>query len=67
MAMGGLARLAFGTGLIIVSIFYYSSAMLPQRKLGPIDWFEDKVYTGLLFGAVVLLVYDLAGKTLTPL
>jgi hypothetical protein len=38
-----------------------------QRKPGPIDWFEDKVYTGLLFGAVVLLVYDLAGKTLTPL
>jgi cell division protein FtsW (lipid II flippase) len=59
--------LAFGTGLIIVSIFYYSSAMLPQRKPGPIDWFEDKVYTGLLFVAAALLVYDLAGKTLTPL
>jgi hypothetical protein len=38
----------------------------PKRKPGPIDWFEDKVYTGLLFVAVALLLYDLAGKTLTP-
>lgn len=58
--------LAVGVVAIIVSIFYYSPIVLPQRKPGPIDWLEDKVYTGLLFVAVALLVYDLLGKTLTP-
>jgi len=58
--------LVVGVGLIIVSIFYYSSTVLPQRKPSPIDWFEDKVYTGLLFVAVALLAYDLLGKTLVP-
>ena len=58
--------LALGVALIIVSIFYYSPIMLPQRKPGPIDWFEDKLYTGLLFVAVALLAYDLFGKTLAP-
>jgi cell division protein FtsW (lipid II flippase) len=58
--------LTAGVVLIIVSIFYYSSAVLPQRKPGLIDWFEDKIYTGLLFVAVALLLYDLAGKTLIP-
>jgi phosphatidylserine synthase len=59
--------LAVGVALIMVSIFYYSPIMLPQRKPGPIDWFEDKLYTGLLFVAVALLAYDLLGKTLAPL
>jgi len=58
--------LVAGVGLIIVSIFYYSPTVLPQRNPGPIDWFEDKVYTGLLFVAVALLAYDLLGKTLVP-
>jgi phosphatidylserine synthase len=58
--------LVVGVGLIIVSIFYYSPAVLPQRRPGPIDWLEDKVYTGLLFVAVALLAYDLLGKTLVP-
>jgi hypothetical protein len=58
--------LAVGVALIVVSIFYYSPIMLPQRKPGPIDWFEGKFYTGLLFVAVVLLAYDLLGKTLVP-
>ena len=58
--------LVTGMGLIMVSIFYYSPVMLRQRKPGPVDWFEDKVYTGLLFVAVTLLAYDLLGKTLAP-
>lgn len=61
--MGCLAGLAVGIGLIIVSIFYY---VLPQRKPRPIDWLEDKLYTGLLFVAVALVAYDLLGKTLVP-
>ena len=40
--------------------------VLPQRKPGPIDWLEDRLYTGLLFVAVALLAYDLLGKTLIP-
>jgi hypothetical protein len=58
--------LAFGVALILVSIFYYGPVMLPQRKPGPIDWLEDRVYTGLLFVAVALLLYDLLGKSLVP-
>jgi hypothetical protein len=58
--------LVVGVALIMVSIFYYSPTVLPQRKPGPIDWFEDKLYTGLLFVAVALLAYDLLGKTLAP-
>ena len=60
------AALVVGVGLILVSIFYYSPLVLPQRKPGPIDWLEDKLYTGLLFVAVALVAYDLLGKTLVP-
>ena len=58
--------LVLGVVLILVSIFYYGPVMLPQRKPGPIDWLEDRVYTGLLFVAVALLAYDLLGKKLVP-
>jgi hypothetical protein len=58
--------LVLGVGLILVSIFYYGPVLLPQRQPGPIDWVEDRVYTGLLFVAVALLAYDLLGKTLVP-
>jgi phosphatidylserine synthase len=58
--------LVLGVALILVSIFYCGPVMLPQRKPGPIDWLEDRVYTGLLFVAVALLAYDLLGKTLVP-
>jgi hypothetical protein len=58
--------LAGTVALILVSIFYYSPTVLPQRKPGPVDWLEDKLYTGLLFVAVALLAYDLLGTTLVP-
>ena len=58
--------LAAAVASIMLSIFYYSPTVLPQRKPGPIDWLEDKAYTGLLFVAVALLAYDLLGKTLVP-
>ena len=50
--------------LILVSIFYYNPRMMLERKPGLIDWFEDLVYTGLLFVAAALLVYDVLGKSL---
>lgn len=50
--------------LILVSIFYYNPRMMLERKPGLIDWFEDLVYTGLLFVAAALLVYAVLGKSL---
>lgn len=64
--------LAVWTGLILslvligLSIFYYNPVIMIKRKPGPIDWLEDMVYTGLLFVVAVLLIYHLAGITLTP-
>ena len=31
----------------------------------PIDWFEDLVYTGLLFVAAALLLYAVGGRSLS--
>jgi hypothetical protein len=66
MAMGDLDGPAGGGGPDRVSILYYGPIVLPQRRPGPLDWLEDKLYTGLLFVAVALLPYELLGKTLTP-
>lgn len=52
----GLGFSALG---IVVSIFYYNPVMLPARQPGLIDWFEDLVYTGLLFAAATMLLYEL--------
>lgn len=51
--------LLFSLALIGVSIFYYPVILL-TRLPGPIDWFEDRVFTGLLFVAAALLVNRLA-------
>ncbi len=53
--------------LILVSIFYYNPVMMLARKPGPIDWFEDLVYTGLLFVVAFLMAYSLLDTTLIPL
>jgi hypothetical protein len=58
--------LAFGTASILVSILYHGPVILPQRKPGRIDWFEDRTYTGLLFVAVALLAHDLLGGPWSP-
>jgi hypothetical protein len=50
--------------MILVSIFYYNPRILLERQPGVIDWFEDLVFTGLLFVAAVLLAYEVAGMTL---
>lgn len=58
------AGLIFSVLMILVSIFYYNPVIMPARKPGIVDWFEDLVYTGLLFVAAALLFYDVIGKTL---
>lgn len=57
--------LVVSVGLILVSIFYYNPRTMPERKPGMIDWFEDLVYTGLLFVAAALLTYEVLGKSLS--
>jgi hypothetical protein len=57
----GLAVSLIGIG---VSTFYYNPVIMRDRQPGVIDWIEDILFTGLLFVAATLLIYDLAGFTL---
>ena len=56
--------LIFAILLILVSVFYYNPKMMLERKPGLIDWFEDLVYTGLLFVAAAFLLLEVSGLTL---
>lgn len=58
------AGLVFSGVMILVSIFYYNPAIMLERRPGLIDWFEDLVFTGLLFVAAALLLYAILGMTL---
>lgn len=57
--------LIFAIVLILVSVFYYNPKMMLERKPGMIDWFEDLVYTGLLFVAAAFLLLEVSGLALT--
>jgi hypothetical protein len=54
--------LAFSIVAILVSIFYYNPKVMMERQPGIIDWFEDLVFTGLLFIAAALLLYEVLGR-----
>lgn len=56
--------LTFSVLMILVSLFYYNPRMILARQPGMFDWFEDIVYTGLLFIAAALLLYEVRGKKL---
>jgi hypothetical protein len=56
--------LIFSAVMIFVSIFYYNPRIMLERRPGIIDWFEDLVFTGLLFVAAALLVYEVLGNSL---
>jgi hypothetical protein len=56
--------LVFSVGSIAASILYYNPKIMLERAPGIIDWFEDIVFTGLLFLAAGLLVYKVLGITL---
>ena len=58
--------LVFSTASIGASSLYYNPKILLQRAPGPIDWFEDIVFTGLLFLAAGLLLNHVLGITLHP-
>ncbi len=50
--------------VILVSIFYYNPKMMLERDPGLFDWFEDLVYTGLMFVAAALLALEVCGLAL---
>lgn len=55
--------LTFSVAMICVSIFYYNPRIMLARQPGIIDWFEDLVFTGLLFVAAALLLYAMFGTS----
>ena len=57
--------LIFSILLILLSVFYYNPKIMVERKPGLIDWFEDLVYTGLLFVAAAFLLLEVLGLTLS--
>jgi hypothetical protein len=58
--------LIFSAVVTAASILYYNPKILLERDPGLIDWFEDLVFTSLVFLAMALLVYHVLGVTLTP-
>jgi hypothetical protein len=58
--------LLFSVAAILASIFYYNPTIMLERAPGIIDWLEDIVFTGLLFVAATLLLYQVLGVTLQP-
>jgi phosphatidylserine synthase len=54
--------LAFCVLVILISITYYNPRIMIDRRPTLIDWFEDLVFTGLLFVAATQLVYELTGR-----
>lgn len=57
--------LVFSVVMILVSVFYYNPVIMLEREPGLIDWLEDLLFTGLLFVAATLLLYEVLGWSLT--
>jgi hypothetical protein len=58
------AGLVLSVGWILNSIFYYNPTIMLERQPGVVDWIEDLVFTGLLFVAATLLLYEVLGMEL---
>ena len=58
--------LLFSAAVIGASIVYYNPRIMLDRQPGMIDWFEDVVFTGLVFVAGALLLYQVLGVALEP-
>jgi hypothetical protein len=58
--------LVFSVVVIGASILYYNPRIMLDRQPGMIDWFEDVVFTGLVFVAGALLLYQVLGVALEP-
>lgn len=53
--------LVFCVVMILVSVLYYNPVIMLDRKPGIIDWVEDLLFTGLLFVAATMLLYEVLG------
>jgi hypothetical protein len=58
--------LVFCTAVIAISIGYYNPEIMLEREPGLFDWFEDLVFTGLLFVAATQLIYQLRATRARP-
>jgi phosphatidylglycerophosphate synthase len=58
--------LVFSAVVTAASILYYNPKILLDRDPGIIDWFEDLVFTSLVFLAMALLLYHVFDVTLEP-
>ncbi len=58
--------LMFTAVVTAASILYYNPRILLERDPGVVDWFEDMVFTALVFLAMALLFYQVLGVTLEP-
>ncbi len=58
------AGLVLSAGWVLNSIFYYNPTIMLERQPGVVDWIEDLVFTGLLFVAATLLLYEVLGMEL---
>jgi len=56
--------LAYAVLAAAASIFWYGPSILPGRRPGVVDWFEDRVFTILVGTVAMLLVLDVLGVTL---
>ena len=63
-AWGAPVGLAFCIVMILVSVLYYNPVIMVEREPGLVDWIEDLLFTGLLFVAGTLLLYDVLGFAL---
>jgi hypothetical protein len=61
-----LIGLVFSVVVIGASILFYNPRIMLERQPAVIDWFEDVVFTGLVFVAAALLLYQVLGVTLEP-
>jgi hypothetical protein len=58
--------LIFSAVVLGASILFYNPKVMLERDPGIVDWFEDLVFTGLVFVALALLLYHVLGVTLEP-
>ena len=58
--------LIFAAVVTAASILYYNPKIIVERDPGVVDWFEDLLFTALVFLAMALLFYQVLGVTLQP-
>ena len=58
--------LIFSIVVIGASMLFYNPKIMVERNPGLVDWFEDLAFTGLVFVAAALLLYQVLGVTLQP-